>query len=47
MLMAGWGMQRQRFGEQKHWMIVAGGNVGANRHTRRRFEMLLIICQWW
>lgn len=22
MLMAGWGMQRQQFGEQKHWMIV-------------------------
>ncbi|MGU0016068.1 hypothetical protein ACVXG9_12150 [Escherichia coli] len=22
MLMAGWGMQRQQFGKQKHWMIV-------------------------
>ncbi|XPE34472.1 molybdopterin-dependent oxidoreductase [Shigella flexneri] len=22
MLMAGWGMQRRQFGEQKHWMIV-------------------------
>ncbi|XPE48811.1 hypothetical protein ACNKHL_21550 [Shigella flexneri] len=29
MLMAGWGMQRQQFGEQKHWMMrSAGGNVG-------------------
>ncbi|MBD4502044.1 molybdopterin-dependent oxidoreductase, partial [Xanthomonas citri pv. citri] len=22
MLMSGWGMQRQQFGEQKHWMLV-------------------------
>lgn len=27
--MAGWGMQRQQFGEQKHWMLDhAGSNVG-------------------
>lgn len=22
MLMAGWGIQRQQYGEQKHWMLV-------------------------
>ena len=25
----------------------AGGNVGANRHTRRRFWSFLPFCQWW
>ena len=43
MLMAGWGMQRQQFGEQKHWMIVTlaamlgqigtpGGGFGLSYH---------------
>lgn len=43
MLMAGWGMQRQQFGEQKHWMIVTlaamlgqigtpGGGFGFSYH---------------
>lgn len=43
MLMAGWGMQRQQFGEQKHWMLVTlaamlgqigtpGGGFGLSYH---------------
>ena len=43
MLMAGWGMQRQQFGEQKHWMLVTlaamlgqigtpGGGFGLSWH---------------
>ena len=43
MLMAGWGMQRQQFGEQKHWMVVTlaamlgqigtpGGGFGLSYH---------------
>lgn len=43
MLMAGWGMQRQQYGEQKHWMIVTlaamlgqigtpGGGFGLSYH---------------
>lgn len=43
MLMAGWGMQRQQFGEQRHWMIVTlaamlgqiglpGGGFGFSYH---------------
>lgn len=43
MLMAGWGMQRQQFGEQKHWMMVTlavmlgqigtpGGGFGLSYH---------------
>ena len=43
MLMGGWGMQRQQFGEQKHWMLVtlaamlgqigtAGGGFGLSYH---------------
>jgi len=43
MLMSGWGMQRQQFGEQKHWMLVTlaamlgqigtpGGGFGLSYH---------------
>lgn len=43
MLMVGWGMQRQQFGEQPHWMAwalaavlgqigLAGGGIGTNYH---------------
>ena len=43
MLMAGWGMQRQQYGEQKHWMLVTlaamlgqigtpGGGFGLSYH---------------
>ncbi len=43
MIMAGWGMQRQQYGEQKHWMIVTlaamlgqiglpGGGFGLSYH---------------
>ncbi|WP_025822435.1 molybdopterin guanine dinucleotide-containing S/N-oxide reductase [Shewanella marina] len=43
MLMAGWGMQRQQYGEQRHWMLVtlaamvgqiglAGGGFGLSYH---------------
>jgi len=43
MLMAGWGMQRQQYGEQKHWMVVTlaamlgqigvpGGGFGLSYH---------------
>lgn len=43
MLMSGWGMQRQQFGEQKHWMLVtlaamlgqigtSGGGFGLSYH---------------
>jgi len=43
MLMSGWGMQRQQYGEQKHWMLVAlaamlgqigtpGGGFGLSYH---------------
>ena len=34
MLMAGWGMQRQQFGEQKHWMIVTLAAMLANLRAR-------------
>ena len=35
MLMAGWGMQRQQYGEQKHWMLVTTGcDAGADWHPR-------------
>ncbi|EOT3254067.1 biotin sulfoxide reductase, partial [Shigella sonnei] len=51
MLMAGWGMQRQQFGEQKHWMIVTlaamlgqigtpGGGFGLSYHFTRRSAVL-------
>lgn len=36
MLMAGWGMQRQQFGEQKHWMIVTLAAMLGQIGTRRR-----------
>jgi len=43
MLMSGWGMQRQQYGEQKHWMLVTlaamlgqigtpGGGFGLSYH---------------
>lgn len=43
MLMAGWGIQRQQYGEQKHWMLVTlaamlgqigteGGGFGFSYH---------------
>lgn len=43
MLMAGWGMQRQQYGEQRHWMVVTlaamlgqiglpGGGFGFSYH---------------
>ncbi len=43
MLMAGWGMQRQQYGEQRHWMLVTlatmlgqvglpGGGFGFSYH---------------
>ncbi len=35
MLMAGWGMQRQQFGEQKHWMIVTAAMLGNCTPWRR------------
>ncbi len=32
MLMSGWGMQRQQYGEQKHWMLVTRRDAGADWH---------------
>jgi biotin/methionine sulfoxide reductase len=40
MLMSGWGMQRQQFGEQKHWMLVTlAAMLGADWYPRRRFGL--------
>ncbi|XPE25009.1 molybdopterin-dependent oxidoreductase [Shigella sonnei] len=47
MLMAGWGMQRQRFGEQKHWMLVTLAAMLGQIGTPGGGLGLLPFCQWW
>jgi biotin/methionine sulfoxide reductase len=40
MLMSGWGMQRQQFGEQKHWMLVTlAAMLGPDWHPGRGFGL--------
>jgi biotin/methionine sulfoxide reductase len=39
MLMSGWGMQRQQFGEQKHWMLVTLAAMLGRLAPRRRFGL--------
>ena len=44
MLMAGWGMQRQQFGEQKHWMIVTlAAMLGKSAHPAAVLVFLTIL----
>ncbi len=56
MLMAGWGMQRQQYGEQKHWMIVTlaamlgqigtpGGGFYQHNGMDRHFPDIRML--WW
>ena len=46
MLMAGWGIQRQQYGEQKHWMLVTLAAM-LDWYTGRRFWFLLSLLQRW
>lgn len=43
MLMAGWGMQRQQFGEQKHWMIVTLAAMLGQIGTAAGLVFLIIL----
>ncbi|XNM57766.1 hypothetical protein ACLK1S_21970 [Escherichia coli] len=44
MLTAGWGMQRQQFGEQKHWMIVTlAAMSGESAHPAAVLVFLIIL----
>ena len=45
MIMAGWSIQRQRNGEQAHWMLVTlAAMLGPDRPARRGLRLLVPLC---
>ncbi len=48
LMMAGWGIQRQQYGEQKHWMLVTLAAMLEQIGTHRAAGLVsLIITQRW